>query len=134
MRSNGKKRTVLLLEDEPVICKIIARTLEPDGLKVDIAQNGLIAKEKIEAGNKYDLFIFDIRTPIETGIQVFEYIEQKHPEMIDKVVFTTGDCLNTATGSFLEKANRPYLPKPYTPAQLRSLIREVLPLEAIPKF
>jgi DNA-binding response OmpR family regulator len=35
---------VLLLEDEPVIGRIIKRTLSADGFEVDVAENGLIDK------------------------------------------------------------------------------------------
>jgi DNA-binding NtrC family response regulator len=125
-------RRVLLLEDEPIICKVLARTLKADGMEVDIACNGLIAKEKIDAGNKYDIFIFDIRTPIISGNQLFEYLETKYPEFINKVVFTTGDCLNTTTAAFLERVKRPFVMKPYAPEQIKSLITQVLKLELSP--
>jgi len=121
---DNKNNRVLLLEDEPVICNIITRALATSGLGVDVAQNGLIAKEKIDAANKYDLFILDIRTPIINGIQLYEYLEQKHPELTDKVMFTTGDSLNAATKKFLNRVNRPFLFKPYTPEQIKNMIAQ----------
>jgi DNA-binding response OmpR family regulator len=121
-----KNRKVLLLEDEPVIGKIVSRTLAADGLGVDVAQNGQIAKEKINSSTFYDLFIFDIRTPIINGMQVYEYMEQEHPDKTQRVLFTTGDCLNTATRIFLERVNRPYLAKPYTPGEIKTLITNAL--------
>jgi CheY-like chemotaxis protein len=118
-----KVKKVLLLEDEPIICRIISRTLAACGFSVEVAPNGLIAKEKIEAG-QYDLFIFDIRTPIINGMQLYEYLEQKHPELTKKVVFTTGDSLSTTTKKFLDRVNRPFLFKPYTPEQIKNLITQ----------
>ena len=132
MPDNNNLKKVLLLEDEPVICNVLTRILKADGIEVDVANNGLIAKEKIDAGNKYNLFIFDIRTPIINGMELFEYLEQKHPELIDKVVFATGDCLNTATKSFLERIHRPVIIKPYTPEQIKSLIAQTINLELTP--
>ena len=87
----------MILEDEPVISKVLSRVLKADSFAIDIAENGSIAKEKIDAGKKYDLFIFDIRTPVLSGIQLFEHLEKKHPELTEKVIFMTGDYLNTAT-------------------------------------
>jgi DNA-binding NtrC family response regulator len=112
---------VLLLEDEPIICRIITRTLGVCGLSVEVAPNGQIAKEKIES-DQYDLFILDIRTPLINGMQLYEYLEQQHPELTKKVVFTTGDSLSTATKKFLDRVNRPFLFKPYTPEQIKNLI------------
>jgi DNA-binding response OmpR family regulator len=117
---------VLFLEDEPVISKVVARILKADGLDVDVAVNGQIAKDKIIGGNSYDLFIFDIKTPIINGIQLYEYLEKEHPELTAKVIIATGDSLNDATRRFLERVNRPFLAKPYTLAQIKTTVHQVL--------
>jgi CheY-like chemotaxis protein len=116
---------VLLLEDEPTICRAASRILTSQGFDVDIAINGLIAKEKVDTHTDYEFFIFDIKTPIMNGIQLYEYLEQEYPDLPDRVIFTTGDSLGLVTKNFLERVHRPVLNKPYTPAQLISLIREV---------
>jgi len=116
---------VLLLEDEPIICRAASRTLINHGFEVDIAANGLIAKEKVDMHNEYEFYIFDIKTPIMNGIQVFEYLEKEYPELANRVIFTTGDSLGSTTKNFLDRVNRPFLSKPYTPSQLVALISEV---------
>ena len=122
---------ILLLEDEPIICRAASRTLINQGFHVDIAINGLLAKEKIDSRNRYDFCIFDIKTPIMNGIQLYEYLEQEHPDLTDRVIFTTGDSLGVVTKNFLERVNRPVLSKPYTPAQLVSIIRESFSVSVI---
>ena len=116
---------VLLLEDEPTIGRATSRILLTEGFDVDIAINGLIAKDKIDADDNYEFFIFDIKTPIMNGIQLYEYLEQEHPELIERVIFITGDSLGAVTEDFLERVNRPFLSKPYSPTQLIAFIREV---------
>ena len=123
---NNARKNVLLLEDEPVIGKVIRRTLSTDGYCVDIAENGQIAKDKIASGNHYDILIFDIRTPVISGMQLYDYLDKEYPEMSKKVVFATGDYVNGVTRKFLEKVDRPFLAKPYTPVQIRSLVAQVL--------
>jgi CheY-like chemotaxis protein len=115
-----------VLEDEPVIGRILERVLRADGFEVDLAANGLVAKEKIDAGAIYNVFIFDIRTPVISGIQLYEYLEKAHPALTDRVIFATGDYLNANTRIFLEKVKKRYLAKPYTPAQIKSLVKQVL--------
>jgi CheY-like chemotaxis protein len=127
--NNTDRKRLLLLEDEPVIGKIIKRVLFSYGFDVDIAENGLIGKEKIDATsaeNCYDVLIFDIRTPIISGMQLYEYIDKAYHELTDRVIFATGDYMNTATRSFLERVDRPFLAKPYTPAQVRDMVYQVL--------
>jgi hypothetical protein len=59
-------------------------------------------------------------------MQLYEYLEKEHPELTDKVIFATGDYVNTTTRTFLERVKRPFLAKPYTPAQIKSMIQQVL--------
>jgi len=122
MPNDKSQYKILFLEDEPVICRVISRSLGEDGFEIDIASDGLMAKEKIESNNNYDLLVFDIRTPIISGSQLYDYIEKERPELVSKVVFATGDSLNKNTREFLDRVKRPYLTKPYSPTQLKSLI------------
>ena len=41
---NNRKR-ILAIDDEPVISRVSLRVLKSDGFEVDIAGNGLVAKE-----------------------------------------------------------------------------------------
>jgi DNA-binding NtrC family response regulator len=126
MPDNIKKPKVLILEDEPVISKVLYRVFSFAGLEADIAENGLYAEEKLNSGNKYDLFVFDIRTPIISGMQLYEYMEKNYPDAVNKVIFMTGDYLNAATYNFLERTNRPFINKPFTPDQMMELIKPIL--------
>ena len=117
---------VLILEDEPIISRVLSRILAKLGMEADIAENGLLARQLIDSGNIYDLCILDIRTPVISGIQLYEYMDQKYRDMARKVIFMTGDCLNLATGTFLERVNRPWINKPFTPDQILYLIKKVM--------
>ncbi len=120
-----KTGKVLLLEDEPVISRATGRTLAADGFDVDIAVNGLVAKDKVDTGDNYDFLILDIKTPMMNGMELYDYLTLQRPELAGRVIFVTGDSLGSSTKTFLDRVKRPWLDKPYTPNQLRSLIREV---------
>jgi len=130
MENNANRYRVLLLEDEPIIGRAVSRTLINQGFAVDIAINGLIAKNKVDAHADYEFLIFDVKTPIMNGIQLYEYLELVHPELSNRVIFTTGDNLEIYTRQFLERVNRPCLSKPYTPTQLINLLREAFNMSA----
>ncbi len=121
----GGKRVILVVEDEPAISQVCLRTLTADGFEVDIAVNGAIAEEMLDK-KEYDLCLIDIRTPILNGRELYQYMEEKHPELTEKVIFTTGDVLDEKLASLLKEANRAYLPKPFTPDELKAIVREVL--------
>jgi DNA-binding NtrC family response regulator len=123
-KANRKKR-VLVVEDEPVISQICKKTLLADGFEVDTAFNGLIAKE-ILSRQEYDFCIMDIRTPQMNGIELYQHLEDEYPELVRGVIVTTGDVLSPNVASFLEKVSCPFLPKPFTPDELRVTIKEAM--------
>jgi CheY-like chemotaxis protein len=91
---------------------------------VDIAVNGEIALEMWREKD-YDFCISDIRTPRMNGIELYRQIEIEHPEVVKKFIFTTGDVLSGNVKMFLEEMGIPYLPKPFTPGNLKATVKTV---------
>ena len=60
------------------------------------------------------------------GKQLYQAIIAKHPKLAKRVIFTTGDVLEGDTQRFLELAGRPFLAKPFTPDELKTIVREAL--------
>jgi CheY-like chemotaxis protein len=124
-QTNTSGKSVLVVEDEPGIAKICLRTLTAEGLQVDIAVNGEIGLDMWRKKN-YDLCISDIRTPHMNGIELYQQLEKENPEAVKKFIFTTGDVLSGNIKEFLKATGRPYLPKPFTPEELRTIVRKAL--------
>ena len=122
--SAGVKR-ILVVEDEPGINEVCQRVLTSEGFEVDIAVNGKVAQDMLEE-KQYDLFLFDIKLPVMNGRELYQCIQEKHPKSIDRVIFTTGDVMGGDIRSFVEQTGRPFLPKPFTPDELRTIARETL--------
>lgn len=126
MKKTGSKvKRILVVEDEPGIGEVCLRVLNRRGFEVDIAANGVIAEDKLWA-KTYDLAILDIRTPLRDGKQLYQYIGERYPELKKGVIFTTGDVMGGDTQFFLEKSQRPFLLKPFTPDELVSLVEATL--------
>ena len=124
-QTNVNGRIALVVEDEPGIAEVCKRTLSGEGFQVDIAMNGKVALGMLRKKD-YDLCLCDIRTPEMNGIELYQHWEEEFPETVSKVIFTTGDVLSSGIKEFLEKTQRPYLPKPFTPNELRTVARAVL--------
>jgi CheY-like chemotaxis protein len=121
MEIGSRKKTVLLIEDEPIICRVCVKTLTASGLEVDVASNGLVAADK--AGKTaYDLYISDIRTPAMNGMEFYHHLKESQPEAANRVIFTTGDVLNREVKAFLQENGRFFLAKPFTPDDLRKVV------------
>ena len=127
VKGNGQQRRSLVVEDEPTIARMCLRALGTEGFEVDVASDGKAAQARL-SGNEdlYDLCLIDIRTPRMNGIELYQYLKEIGSEMINRVIFTTGDVVNDEIKTFLEETGRPFLPKPFTLDELRSVIRITL--------
>ena len=123
--SSGVKGRILSVEDEPSIRQVCHRALASQGYQVDFAINGVAAESMLMKAD-YDLLLVDIKTPVMDGKQLYRYIEKRYPQLADRVIFTTGDVIGEDTQSFLERTGRPFLLKPFSPDELRALVRENL--------
>ena len=72
------------------------------------------------------LCLIDVRVPVVNGRELCQYIEQKRLQLVNRVVFSTGDIIGRTTMAFLEKADRPYLPEPFSPGDLRAVVTKTL--------
>lgn len=124
-KSGASAGRVLVVEDEPSVSQVCLRTLSREGFEVDTAGNGVEAQEKLKA-NDYDICLIDIMTPIMDGKRLFRWIEEAKPGVLSGVIFTTGDSVNPNTRDFLEKVDKPFLPKPFTLDELKTVVRETL--------
>jgi len=120
----GAKR-VLVVEDEPAICDLCRRVLAGEGFEVDIAANGKVAQGMVEE-KQYALCLIDIKMPIMNGKALYLWLKEKHPQLAGRVIFTTGSVMGGDTRSFLEQTDRPFLPKPFTPDELKAIVKQSL--------
>jgi DNA-binding response OmpR family regulator len=124
LKGNGKGKRGLVVEDEPSIARMCIRALGVEGFEVDVAGDGKAAQTRLaQNGDSYDLCLIDIRTPGMNGIELYQYMKETGSRMINRVIFTTGDIINEEIKTFLEKTGRPFLPKPFTLDELRSVIK-----------
>jgi len=127
MKSNSRDRPrALVIEDEPVIARVCHRVLTAEGYHVEIAVNGMVARDMI-GEQKYDLFLSDIRTPEMNGIEFYWHLKKEYPELANRVILTTGDVLSDDVKAFMMKEpDVPLIPKPFAPDELRVVVRETL--------
>lgn len=123
--SSASVKRILVVEDEPSISQVCLRVLTSEGFEVDIAVHGKIARNML-VEKDYDICLIDIRTPVMNGKQLLQWVNEKHPKLLNGVIFTTGDLMSGDIESFLEQTGRPFLPKPFTPDELKTIVRETL--------
>ncbi|RKZ31165.1 hypothetical protein DRQ36_03045 [bacterium] len=114
---------VLIVDDELPVCKSISSALEGEECCVDIALSGEEALQKDEEKG-YDVIITDLMMPGISGMDLLKTMRKRCPETI--VIIVTGyPSIKTAVQS-TKLGAFDYLPKPFTPAELRSLVSRAL--------
>jgi len=116
---------ILVVDDEANVAGVLAEMLAVDGHRIDVAQNGALALDRLRRGT-YDLVLSDIRMPELDGLGLYQEVRRLHPEMARRFVFLTGDRLNAETGKFLATAGAPSLGKPFHLDEVLSVVRRML--------
>jgi DNA-binding NtrC family response regulator len=107
---------VLVVEDEPDLCALIAEALGDDGHDVTPAKDGAAAMTAASDA-VFDVVIADIRLPKLDGLTLFRWL-QKHSPTTDAIVMT-GDAAVADAVAVLKEGAFDYLTKPINLDELR---------------
>jgi signal transduction histidine kinase len=118
-------RRILVVDDEPDVAGVLVEIGRLEGHTVDTAVNGVEALEKIDQGT-YDLILTDTKMPILDGQGFYQEIGRRHPALLKRIVFVTGDVLDADKRAFLEQTGASTLAKPFDLDQARQVIRRLL--------
>ncbi len=120
------KPLVLVVEDEPSVMAFLRAALERSGYAVEPAETGARALELLRL-HSYAGVISDMRTPGGVdGADVWQWIASNQPELLGKVVFTTGDIVNEETAATLRRTGAPVVEKPFRVAQLIAIVERLM--------
>jgi PAS domain S-box-containing protein len=119
----SRRGRVLVVDDEPMVALAVRRTLETQH-DVSVVNRAQDAIEMLRAGERFDVIFCDVMMPNVTGIDFFNEVSTLAPTEIDKIVFLTGGAFASHARQFLETIPNVQLDKPFTPDELRSLVKD----------
>ncbi|WP_163867894.1 PAS domain S-box protein [Myxococcus eversor] len=123
--SAEKRGRLLVVDDEPLVCTALGRTLRPHH-DVTLATRAQDALERIEAGEHYDVVFCDLMMPGMSGMDFYSTLMKRYPDQARRVVFLTGGAVTPQARAFLETVTSPHLEKPFAGRELLSLVQERL--------
>lgn len=118
-----KKYKVLVIDDEESMRDACSLILKKEGFETDFAENGATGLEKIKT-NKPDVAIIDLKMPNVSGQEVLGKVREIDPGIIPIVI--TGYATVESAVEAMKKGAYDFLPKPFTPEELRVIIRRGL--------
>ena len=115
--------TILVIDDEESMRDSCSQLLTKEGYRVETAESGEEGLRKMDEV-KPDLVLIDLKMPGMNGAKLLEEIRDKYPDVI-RVVITGYATIDTAVDA-MKRGAYDFLPKPFTPDELRIIIRRGL--------
>lgn len=114
------KSSILIIDDDKNILKIISKLLEKTGYTVTTAETGQEALNKIKNQN-YNVALIDVKLQDVNGLNLLNQIHKIAPNMV-KIVLT-GHPSDEDKTIALERGANEYLTKPVKPEKLIEVIQ-----------
>jgi len=117
---------VLLVDDEELIRRPMARFLGKRGAEVTEAGDGLAALERIRGGFEPQVILADLRMPRMDGAEFYERLLEEQPRLAERVLFLSGDITHLAGRGLADVPRDRVLVKPVELAELERRIGDFL--------
>ena len=122
--------TILLVDDEESVQKLLTYPLERDGYRVVQARDGEEALARFEA-ESVDLVVLDVMLPRLDGLEVCKRL-RVHSTVPIVMLTARGDELDKVLG--LELGADDYITKPFSIREFRSRVRALLRRATTPRY
>ncbi len=114
---------ILVVEDEPRLRDLIARTLRGEGYEVDASGDGTEGFDRAQAG-AYDLIVLDVMLPTMSGLEISMRLRRKGVRT-PVLMLTARDAVDDRVAG-LDAGADDYLVKPFAVVELSARIRALL--------
>ena len=114
---------ILVIDDEVNICTRCIKILTKTGYEARYALDGYEALNMVEE-SPFDVIITDLKMSSMGGMEVLRRVKDVHPDTM--VIVITGYATVSSAVEVMKMGAFDYLPKPFTPDELRAVVRNAL--------
>jgi len=129
LRAAHAGQRVLLVEDEPINREVAQALLLEVGLRVDLAEDGLQALERVSR-NHYDLILMDIQMPGMNGLEATRQIRALPAGEKLPILALTANAFAEDRAACLAAGMNAHIDKPVDPEKLFAILLAWLPLRS----
>lgn len=112
--------SVLLVDDEPSLRRLIGHWLSRVGFDVTYAENGQVAWQLIKKAS-FDVILSDIRMPVMTGLELLKLVRAHDPQV--PVILMSGSGEIGSKAQAIENGAFDFRPKPVRLLDLEQAVR-----------
>ncbi|MDP2045729.1 MAG: response regulator [Deltaproteobacteria bacterium] len=113
------KLRVLVLDDEPIVCKRLQPALEKLGFAVDTFTQSVEAMHQVQQA-AYDIVITDLKMKEIDGMRFLEEVKKQRPQT-EVIVITGFATMETAKQSF-QKGVFDFIAKPFKLSEIQDVV------------
>jgi CheY-like chemotaxis protein len=124
-RQIGKRGRVLVVDDEPLLAKMIASMLELEH-NATYETSAQAALARLRAGERFDAIVCDLMMPQITGMDLYETLLDIAPAQAQSMLFLTGGAFTPRARAFLERVSGVTLEKPVEAGTLMARVRSLV--------
>ena len=117
--------TVLVVDDDPVIQKLLKVNFEMEGYSVVTAGDGAEGLEAVR-NNAPDVVILDIMMPKMNGLEVLSALKQDTDTASIPVILLSAKAQSSDVQAGLDRGADAYVTKPFDPLELLDRVSEFL--------
>ena len=123
---------ILVIDDEQIMRDGCSRILSKDGWSVITTENGKLGLEEIKGHpENIDVILLDLMMPGMSGMEVLDQVRAIDPNLL--VIVITGYATVESAVEAMKKGAYDFIPKPFTPDQLRIVVRRALERRTLQK-
>src|SRR3972149_687480 len=123
---------ILVIDDEQIMRDGCSRILSRDGWSVICAETGGQGLEEMKGRpENIDVILLDLMMPGMSGMEVLDHIRSYDSNLI--VIVITGYATVESAVEAMKKGAYDFIPKPFTPDQLRIIVRRAVERRALQK-
>jgi two-component system phosphate regulon sensor histidine kinase PhoR len=124
--------SILVIDDEQIMRDGCSRILSKGGWSVMTADNGAQGLDQIQKHlEKIDVILLDLMMPGMSGMEVLDQVRGIDPSLL--VIVITGYATVESAVEAMKKGAYDFIAKPFTPDQLRLVVRRALERRALQK-
>ncbi len=117
------KGNILIIDDEPKMCKVLKFALEPDGHSVTTAENAETGLEAFKSFS-FDLVITDLKMPGKDGLFVLDKVKKQNPKT--EVIMMTAYATAQNAVEAMKKGAYDYIIKPFEMDELKLKVKHIM--------
>ncbi len=121
----SKSASVMILDDEPIVCHRLRSTLEKVDLDIETFTDPNAAIQRI-AEKQFQILITDLKMRELDGIEILKWVQRVSPET--KVIIITGFATVEKAKEALKMGAYDFIAKPFKLSLIRDLVVKALGL------